>query len=301
MPDEITKILIIGGDSFLGRNLIQYFISNGGVELYATTRRATIINAQSNKVNFITADLTDASYCKGLPKNVDVVVYLAQSNNYRSFPEGSSDMLLINVVALHKALEWSRINGVSKFIYASSGSVYQPKSTLPFVETDAVNPSNFYASSKLNGELLIRHYEPFFKCFTLRIFSLFGEGQQNMMLPGILEKIKSNSLIQLAKGKGILLTPFYIQDAVKALYSIIYSTQIPSGIYNFSGVEPTDLGSIVQIFEETLKTKALVEVTENTPVMLMADSSKLLKSIDFDSFTPLKISLKNVALNYFKN
>ena len=59
------------------------------------------------------------------PENIDVLYYLAQSNKFRDFPDGVSDMLKVNIHAPLKIADWAVKKGVKKFIYASSGGVYR--------------------------------------------------------------------------------------------------------------------------------------------------------------------------------
>ena len=74
------------------------------------------------KVNVVEIDLANFNV-DILPKSIDVIFYLAQSNRFREFPDGSNDMLDINICAPNKIIQWAVKNGVKKFIYASSGGV----------------------------------------------------------------------------------------------------------------------------------------------------------------------------------
>ena len=69
-------------------------------------------------------DLNDDFDFKLLPDKLEAVIYLAQSENYRNFPEKALDIFEINTARLLKTLDYAREAGAKKFIYASSGGVY---------------------------------------------------------------------------------------------------------------------------------------------------------------------------------
>jgi nucleoside-diphosphate-sugar epimerase len=250
------NILITGASGYLGSSLINKLSGLDTCNIYALSRTEPIKTYSSN-IHFIHTDLSNIAWISHLPQQIDIVVYLAQSVKYRLFPEGAVDMMRINTQCVFELLEWSRINKVKKFIYASTGNVYKSSGNTLY-ESDPLFPASFYTASKINAENVVQQYSTFFETIILRIFSIYGPGQKNMLIPSVIERIKAGELITLAHNKGIILSPVYISDAVQMLERIIFNT-IKPGVYNFAGRENVSLAELVKIAEAVLKVKAMMK------------------------------------------
>jgi nucleoside-diphosphate-sugar epimerase len=91
-------------------------------------------------------------------------------------PLGTSE---VNINGTLNLLEQARIEGVKRFVYASSSSVYGESETLPKVETMPQAPISPYALQKLVGEKYCQLYHALFGLPTvaLRYFNVFGPRQ----------------------------------------------------------------------------------------------------------------------------
>src|SRR2546428_7040170 len=75
-------------------------------------------------VSWHTLDLSSAVSLEGLPSRVDKLVYLAQAEFFRDFPERSEETFQVNTGNLLRFLAYARTAGAKTFVYASSGGVY---------------------------------------------------------------------------------------------------------------------------------------------------------------------------------
>ena len=108
------NILIVGASGLLGRYLVD--ILKDIADLSAVVKNK--INFEGTKVNVVEVDLANFDV-DVLPRSVDVIFYLAQSNRFREFPDGSNDMLDVNIYAPNKIIQWAVKNGVKKIGRAS--------------------------------------------------------------------------------------------------------------------------------------------------------------------------------------
>ena len=186
------RILIVGANGLLARNLVNKLSDSN--EIFA------LINHESQpkfilkkRVTKIHQDLSDIDLTL-LPDKIDVVYYLAQSNRFREFPEGVSDMMEVNINTPIKLIEWARTSGVKKFIYASSGGVYtNPNEAVTEVsEINANEVLGFYLNSKLCAEMLLNTFARYFETFTIiRPFFIYGKEQnETMLIPRLINSIK---------------------------------------------------------------------------------------------------------------
>ena len=92
------------------------------------------------------------SFPESLLRGIDAVIHLAAISNDpmgNEFSEVTNDVNFLSTIDI--ATKAKRM-GVSKFIFASSCSVYGFASELPKTEKDEVNPLSTYAKSKIDAE-----------------------------------------------------------------------------------------------------------------------------------------------------
>jgi nucleoside-diphosphate-sugar epimerase len=213
-----VKLLVTGGTGFTGRELLRALAARGDT-VYAVHRPEGPTPDLSAGVEPIAQDLA-APLGPALPERVDAVVHLAQSRRYREFPDGAGDVFEVNAAATARLLEWACTAGADRFVYASSGAVYAPDRE-PAEESRAPAPTNFYAASKLAGELACEHFRGELRTHVLRFFFIYGPGQEAMFVPGIVERIRAGDEVRLAGEDGIRVNPVYVDDAVRAIVGVL--------------------------------------------------------------------------------
>jgi len=96
------KILVTGSSGFVAKHLINRLVDEGHF-VYALQRSAASNIAEN--VHVIAADLSKDDFIQQLSSDIDVVYHLAQSKQYRSFPDGANDMF--NVISKALSFYWS--------------------------------------------------------------------------------------------------------------------------------------------------------------------------------------------------
>jgi UDP-glucose 4-epimerase len=280
------NILITGANGLLGRYVVELLSKKHNV--YAIVRDKNKLNFDLNKnIKLLEVDLSSIDV-KSLPKNIDAVYYLAQSNRFREFPDGIDDMLFINVVAPNILSKWAVKNKIKKFIYASSGGVYanSNKPVKEFFDINANEKLGFYLNSKLSAEMLLKNYASMFETFViLRPFFMYGLGQnETMLIPRLIDNIKNRKKIILNDESGIKINPIYISDAANAVANIL--TLNGECIVNIAGDETVSLKKLCELIGIVVGKKPIFRKQDGKQNNLVADNS-LMKEL----ITP-KVSLK---------
>ena len=128
---------------------------------------------------FVEGDIRNIETCHAVCSGADYVLHQAALG---SVPRSMTEPALYhenNVTGVHNMLVAARDAGVTRFVFASSSSVYGDTQVLPKVETMPTSPLSPYAAGKLMGEVYCKLFNDAFGLNTiaLRYFNVFGERQ----------------------------------------------------------------------------------------------------------------------------
>ncbi len=233
-------VLVTGGNGFLGSAVLKQL--SGEHEVVALHRPGAALE-QIDGVRWLEQDLS-APLANGLPEQIDAVVHLAQSRRYREFPEGAVDVYEINAAATVRLLDYCRRAGGSTFTYASSGAVYASGPD-PVSESDIPMPGNFYGASKLCGEQAVEQFRGLLNAHSLRFFFIYGPGQRNMFVPGLLGRVSDGQDVTLAGADGIRVNPIFVEDAARAVVRTLELQD--SHTLNIAGPDTVSVREIAEI------------------------------------------------------
>ena len=235
------------------------------------------------------------NFYKKINKKIDFIIHLAQSKNYKKFPNKSKDIFNSNIRLTAEILEFARINKVKKFIYLSTGSVYENSQNNKINEQTKLklNKIDFYLASKISSELIIKSYQKFFDIAILRIFFPYGLYQnENMLIPSIIKKIKNNKDIII--DNNLKFNPIYIDDIITS----IEKSLIQKGLnhFNVAGNEKTNILRLIKIISRILNKRPSIKKISKKSDNYISGIKLTKKKL----FIP-KISISKGILNLLKN
>lgn len=182
--------LVTGCAGFIGSNLIENLLLLDqkvyGLDNFATGHKYnlehvknSVSKEQWDNFNFTEGDITDYKTCINITKGVDVVLHQAALGSVPRSIDNPVNSNTSNVSGFLNMLTASKDNGVKRFVYASSSSVYGDSQELPKVEERTGNLLSPYAVTKYINEL---YMGVFYKCYNfesigLRYFNVFGKRQ----------------------------------------------------------------------------------------------------------------------------
>ncbi|MBR6785959.1 MAG: SDR family oxidoreductase [Clostridia bacterium] len=181
---ENSLFLVTGGAGFIGSNLCGAILEMGYkvrcLDDLSTGFQANVdMYADNPNYEFVKGDIKDLDTCIKACEGVDYVLNQAA---WGSVPR-SIEMPLFycanNISGTLNMLEAARINGVKKFVYASSSSVYGDEPNLPKTEGREGNLLSPYALTKRCDEELAKQYTKHYGLDTygMRYFNVFGRRQ----------------------------------------------------------------------------------------------------------------------------
>ena len=182
--DQNDVFLVTGGAGFIGSNLCEAITDMGYtvrcLDDLSTGKQANVDFLKDRpNYTFIKGDIKDLDTCM---KACEGVTYVLNQAAWGSVPR-SIEMPLFyeenNIRGTLNMMEAARQNGVKKFVYASSSSVYGDHPVLPKVEGQEGNLLSPYALTKRAceeyGKLYTRLYG--LDTYGLRYFNVFGRRQ----------------------------------------------------------------------------------------------------------------------------
>ena len=181
---EDSLFLVTGGAGFIGSNLCEAILDLGYrvrcLDDLSTGKRENVeMFLDHPNYTFFKGDIKDLDTCMKATEGVDYVLHQAA---WGSVPR-SIEMPLFyaqnNIMGTMNMLEASRKNGVKRFVYASSSSVYGDEPVLPKHEGKEGNLLSPYAVSKRVNEECAKQYTRHYGLETvgMRYFNVFGRRQ----------------------------------------------------------------------------------------------------------------------------
>lgn len=179
----MKRACITGGAGFIGSNLAERLVELGVevvvVDDFSTGRREFLAGALGAAgLRLVEGDVLDAATVEEAVDGCDWVFHMQANADLRRGLDHPRRDLEQNTIATSNVLEAMRARGVSRILFASTGSVYGEPTVFPTPE-DAPFPlqTSLYAASKLACEGLIEAYAAGFG-FTgviCRFVSVLGE------------------------------------------------------------------------------------------------------------------------------
>ena len=226
--DKDSVFLVTGGAGFIGSNLCEALTDMG----YTVRCLDNLSTGKQENVDFL-LDRPNYTFIKGDIRDLDTcmeackgVTYVLNQAAWGSVPRSIEMPLLyeeINIRGTLNMMEAARQNGVKKFVFASSSSVYGDHPVLPKVEGQEGNLLSPYALTKRVDEEYGKLYKRLYGLDTygLRYFNVFGrrqdpDGAYAAVIPKFIRQLL-NGEVPTINGDGKQSRDFtYIDNVIEA-------------------------------------------------------------------------------------
>ncbi|MEO8581116.1 MAG: GDP-L-fucose synthase [Patescibacteria group bacterium] len=295
-----TKILVTGGNGFLGQRVILALKKNG-------LSKTQIYSPSSKEF-----DLRNKEECREVIKGVDTVIHLAANvggiGYNQKFP---GSLFFDNAIMGLNLIEEARIAEVKKFVAIGTVCAYPKFTPVPFREEDLWlgYPEETNAPYGLAKKMLLVQAQAYraqygFNTIYLIPVNLYGPGdnfhpQSSHVIPALIRKFYEAKLKKKSQvsvwGTGNATREFlYVDDAAEA---IVKATQ------NYDGGDPVNIGSSVEInisnlarmISDIIGFKGKIVFDSSKPdgqPRRKLDTSKAKEFFDFEASTTFNAGLK---------
>jgi len=261
--EKEAVFLVTGGAGFIGSNLCEALLNRGNkvrcLDDLSTGKQENIdMFIDHPNYMFIKGDIRNLDTCLEATKGVDFVLNQAAWGSVPRSIEMPLKYEEINIRGTLNMMEAARQNGVKKFVYASSSSVYGDEPNLPKKEGREGNLLSPYALTKRVDEEYGKLYTKLYGLDTygLRYFNVFGRrqdpnGAYAAVIPKFIKQLMNDERSTI-NGDGKQSRDFtYIENVIEAnLKACKASHEVAGQAYNiaFGGRE-----YLIDIYHELCK------------------------------------------------
>ena len=231
--------------------------------------------------NFYNLDICDRPALSQLfNSRFDAVVNLAARVGVRQSVADPEVYIQTNVTGVLNLLECCRQHGVSKFVLASSSSLYGTGNSRPFREdADTDGPLSPYAASKKAAEVLAYPYHCLhgLDVTVLRYFTVYGPAGRPDMSPFRFIQWIAEGEVVVVYGDGRQSRDFtFVDDIVRGTLAALK----PMGyeIINLGSDRPMILMEVIRLIEALLDKKADIDVRARHPADVLATWADISKA-----------------------
>lgn len=303
MPAKRLKVVVFGGDGFLGSHFVDSLVAQGHevtVFDHFRSSRSKNLGHLKGRYRKMAGDLHDGKAVAAALEGQTVAAHLISSS---STLKGWQAPLLIVQEELTSALQLFDLcaqQGVRKVIFASSGGAVYGTQSGPTNESALPRPFNPHGIAKLSIEHFLNYYLEktgiAYDCY--RIGNLYGPrmplGQPQGVIGAWIKCILAGKPLDIYGDENTIRDYIFAQDAAKLMLHSLHDPDI-SGTYNLGSGRGTSILELLDLFKAV--SDRLFECkmhqrrpSDNTSVIL--NSEKLLSNFPGFAFRDLSSGLR---------
>lgn len=307
------RVFITGTAGFIGFHLAKRLLSEGyevfGVDNfndYYSVELKKARHAQLTALPGFSFERLDISDKEALTKAFDgfapdVVVNLAAQAGVRYSITNPDAYVQSNLVGFFNILECCRhAEKQSRFLFASSSSVYGGNKEMPFSEDQAVDhPVSLYAATKKSNELMAHSYSHLYGFQTLgfRFFTVYGPwGRPDMAMYLFADAMTAGRPIKVFNHGEMKRDFTYIDDIVSGLVACIENENLPRyEIYNIGNHRCERLMDMIDLISKSLgidhPAMEMLPMQDGDVPATYASVEKLHAAVGYNPTTPISVGV----------
>lgn len=302
------KILLTGGAGFIGSHLLERLIERKDdvavVDDFNDYYDPGIKRANLPKGGFRLheRDIRDAAPIVAQEKP-DLVIHLAARAGVRPSQKDPALYESVNVGGTLGLLEACRANGVKRFIFASSSSVYG-NAEVPFREENAdLQPISFYGATKLLGEHYVRIYARLhgLHATSLRFFTAYGPRQRpDMAIHAFTAAVLQGREIPMFGDGSTERDYTFVSDIVQGVLGAVDHDE-PYAVYNLGESRTIALKRLIELIGENAGRKPLVKMLPEQPgdvKRTCASIDRARRGLGYDPKVPIEDGIREFVAWY---
>lgn len=304
-------ILITGATGFIGSHLLKKLLAQKYkvVVLKRTNSNLKRIEYLINKIRFYNIDRLIDFDKIFIENKIDIIIHL--SAMYSKEDKGNKmkvKMNKVNIKIPEKILKSAIKHNVKGFINTGTFFEYSLKTNKPINEHTLVKPYNYYTITKIRFENILRKLanNEKIKAVTLKLFSPYGDNDNEKVIPLIIKSFLTSKKLLLTKGNQKLAFT-YIEDIIEAyLLTIKYinNRNFKYDVFNIGNNHSYSLKEAVSFIKNISKRNIQIEFgkihnKKDENLNIRCDSTKAKQKLNWSAKINFELGLTN-TFNFYK-
>jgi nucleoside-diphosphate-sugar epimerase len=308
---KFNSIFITGGAGYCGSRLVPFLLSKGmKVTVFDLFFFGNYLPKDNKNLFLIKGDIRDIKKIREESKNHDIFLNLACISNDASFELDEKLSTSINLDAFEPIVIAAKKNGIKKFIYASSSSVYGISEKKNVTEDHELVPLTLYNKYKGMCEpYLLNNTDNNFIGTIFRPATVCGYAPR-MRLDLSVNILTTHAIVKnkiLVFGGNQLRPNLHVQDYCDAVFELINAEdkKIKNQIFNigYENLSIINIAKLVKkIVEKEFKKEISIEVQEsNDNRSYHINSDKIFNVLGFKPNKNLEFAVKELCQKFKEN
>ena len=278
--EKNKKVLIIGGNGFIGANLAKRLAARADLDVYSFD--LALPREKTEGVQYLDGDFFDDCVLEDAVQGMDLIIHSLSTvnpgNSNKKYMEGYKRDFLQTINLCGMLIR----QNASMIFLSSGGTVYGEQQEQPIQETALPVPINHYGSLKLCIENVIRTFNTQLhsKMRIARISNPYGPGQDYHKGVGFVDAavkkaLKGETLEIWGDGENVR-DYIYIEDVCKMLEALV-DYEGSEEVFNISSNEGVSQNKVVEILQRLDKNLDVVykEARSVDVRKIVLDNSKI--------------------------
>tara|TARA_Y100001970_G_C14221313_1_gene852861 strand:+ start:698 stop:1675 length:978 start_codon:yes stop_codon:yes gene_type:complete len=294
------KIFLIGGAGYVGSALVPKLLNEGyDVTVFDLFIYGKEVLDQHPKLNIIEGDIRDIKLLDSCIKNHDAIIHLACISNDPSFELNPALGKTINLDCFRPLVEAAVRNNVSRFIYASSSSVYGIKKEKNVDENLKLEPLTDYSKFKVECEKILSEYtSDKFETIIIRPATVCGYARRQRLdvVVNILTNLAYHKRKITVYGGDQLRPNIHIKDMVNVYLKMLAADKkvVNGEVFN-AGYDNFTIYEIANSVKEIIGNDVVLEKVETDDNRSYHVSSKKMRDIlNFEAKFTIQDAIKDL-------
>jgi len=309
------KVLITGGEGFVGNHLINYLLSETDYEIVSTYFMESTFKDENNRVEFVKLDIRKQEDLENLLK-IQKPNYIYHLAGISFVPASFANPLLThetNFLGTFNLYESVRkLNLDASILFVSTSEVYGQVDDKIINEEKVLKPQNPYSVSKASAELLSYQY---YKNYGLKIkivrpFNHIGLGQnESFVIPNFVKQI-----VDIEKGLKEPIIEVGNLDSIRDFtdvkdiiigYRLLVESELNGEIYNLCQGQGQSIKAVLDILLSFSDKKIEIKFDEkrmrpSDNPKIIGNNKKIEKALGWKPQIDIRTTLSEVYI-WYKN
>ena len=249
MTQTPVRLLVIGGNGFVGRHIVSHALGHGWQVTSLNLSQRHQGSENSTAVRCVSADITDISALSEVLKNTsyEYVVNCGGYIDHTLYLQGGRRILDIHLQGVLNLVEILDRNVLRTFVNLGSSDEYG-NTLAPQIETQREEPISPYSLGKVAAThfLQMLYRTENFPAVTLRPFLIYGPEQDNRrFLPQIILGCLKGRSFPVSSGDQ--LRDFcYVDDTVAAVFAALSNRMAQGQVVNVGSGRPVSIRQMIE-------------------------------------------------------